>query len=90
MMGDGLTQRTDVCFPVLAIEVTYLGLVDVEVAEAVGVDAVAIGVGARDIERLYTAGGAEQVFGLASIETVVGECLLAGQQFELISANDQV
>jgi len=58
--------------------------------EAAEIDAVAVGVGARHVERFHPAAAAEQVPGTAGIEAVLAEHLRAAQQAETSARHDQV
>jgi hypothetical protein len=58
--------------------------------QAARVDAVAIGMRARHVERLDAAGGAEQVLGRARVELVARQCVFACEQPEACPRHDQV
>ena len=77
-------------FPVTAVERTNCHRIDRCGVEAARVDAVAVGVGARDIERLHAAMAAEAVPGDAGAEGVLDEVVPACQQAEIRGADDQV
>ena len=64
-------------FPVLAVEQMGFYRSDVDAVEAAHIDVDLIGIGARHIERMNAAGGAEGVLRGAGIEAVGGQRVLA-------------
>ena len=64
-------------FPVLAVEQTGFYRSDIDVVETARIDVDLVGIGARHIERMNAAGGAERVLRGAGIEPVGGQRVLA-------------
>ena len=78
-----------VTFPVATVERRDIHLFDRSRIETASVDAYSVRVRSRDIERLYSALPAEQVFCDATVEPVFDEAVLPGYQFESLPRNDQ-
>lgn len=62
----------------------------VDAVETAHIDVDLIGIGARHVERMNAAGGAEGVLRRAGIEAVCRQHLLAAEQFELLRRHDEM
>src|SRR5258705_7044750 len=58
--------------------------------ETAGIDAVAVRMGTRNVERLYAAARAEEVLGRTGVEFVQRERVVAGEKVELLLRYDQM
>ena len=85
-----MLQGVGVLFPVLAVEGGDGDIFDRTFVQAVDVDAVAVGVGAGDVEGFDAAGFAEEVPGGAGVELVFGERFPGGEEFEVCFGYDEV
>jgi len=76
--------------PVPAVELLDVERRDIDAVEAARVDVDLVGVGARHVERMDAAGGAECVLRRAGIEPVGRQRILAADQLELFRRHDEM
>ena len=76
--------------PVPAIELLDLERRDIDAVEAAHIDVDLVGIGARHIEWMDAARGAERVLRLAGIESISRQRILAADQLELFRRHDEM
>jgi len=76
--------------PVLTVEFCNSDFLDRTRIETSHVDAVAIGVGTRNVKRFNAADIAEQMLRNTGVECVSGQILFASEQSELRLGNDEM
>ena len=80
----------DRVLPIAAIESVRLESGEIDAVEATDVDIDLIRIGARNVERMDAAGGAEGMARRAGVEPVSGQRILAADEFERVGRDDEM
>src|SRR5271167_428221 len=76
--------------PITAVEIAEFERRNIDAVETAHIDVDLIRVGARNVERMNAAGGAERVLRDAGIEAVGRQRILAAQQLEQVPRHNQM
>src|SRR6516165_6108971 len=73
-----------------AVKVTDAERSDIHIVQATDIDVDLIGIRARNVKWMNTAGGAKRVLRNAGIEAIGRQCILAGDELERIRRHDEM